>query len=91
MKNTNGMIRLIIQLALILVAAVAAWGAIRHQVVNTVDDVKYIKEVELPKIDKDKLDKAIFDMHAAEQVRSWEKLDKTMVRFEEKLDKALEK
>ena len=88
MKNTNGTVRLILQIGLILIAAVAAWGAIRHQVIDNTDDIKCIKEVDMPKMDEAKLDNAVFKMYLDQQKEADKKRD---TKLDKILDKVLEK
>ena len=90
MKNTNGTVKLIIQLALILIAAVAAWSAVRHQVVDNTDDIKVIKEVEIPKIDAAKLDKEVFSMYLDQQKEADAKQERMLDKMDGKLDKVLQ-
>lgn len=59
MKNTTGTVRLLVQIGMILLAAAVIWGAVRHQVVDNTEDIKVIKEVDIPKIDEGKLDKVL--------------------------------
>ena len=91
MKNTTGTVRLLVQIGMILLAAAAIWGAVRHQVIDNTDDIKIIKEVDIPKIDAAKLDKEVFQMYLDQEHVADEKSDKKLDRIEGKLDKVLEK
>ena len=84
MKNTNGTVRLVVYIGVILLGFAAVWGAVRHQVSDTVDDVKVIKEIDLPK----KLDKEVFSMYLDQQQRADDKRDEKLDKI---LDKVLEK
>lgn len=91
MKNTDGTIRLLIQIAMILVAAAVVWGAVRHQVVDNTDDIDDIKTIDLPKIDAAKLDKEVFSMYLKQEKEADDKRDGFLNKMDEKLDKVLEK
>ena len=87
MKNTNGTVRLLVQVGVILLAGAAIWGAVRHQVVDNTDDIKVIKESDMPK----KLDKEVFSMYLDQRQKADDKRDKKLDKMDEKLDKALAK
>ncbi len=88
-KNTqyNGTIRLLVYVGVILLGIAAVWGAVKLQVGVTADDVKAIKEIDLPK----KLDKEVFQMYLDQEQIANDKSDAQRNRIEVKLDKALEK
>ena len=84
MKNTNGTVKLLVQLGLILLAAAVVWGAVRHQVSDNADDIEVIQTVDMPK----KLDKEVFQMYLDQEQKANEKTDKKLDKI---LDKVLEK
>ena len=83
----NGTIRLLVYVGVILLGIAAVWGAVKLQVGVTADDVKAIKEIDLPK----KLDKEVFQMYLDQEQIANDKSDAQRNRIEVKLDKALEK
>ncbi len=88
MKNTNGTVKLLVYIGIILLGFAAVWGAVRHNVVDNTEDIKTIKEVDLPKIDEEKLDNAVFKMYLDQQKEADEKRD---TKLDKILDKVLEK
>ena len=84
MKNTNGTVKLIVYIGVILLGFAAVWGAVRHNVVDNTEDIKVIKEVDMPK----KLDKEVFQMYLDQEQKADEKTDKKLDKI---LDKVLEK
>ncbi len=55
-KDSNGTLRLIAYIGSIILGVAAVWGAVRHNVADNTEDIKTIKEIDLPKIDEEKLD-----------------------------------
>ena len=91
MKNTDGTIRLLVQVGMILLAAAVVWGTVRHNVADNTEDIKVIKEVDIPKIDKDKLDKEVFSMYLKQEKEADDKRDVFLNKMDDKLDKVLAK
>lgn len=84
-RQINGTFKFIIQIVLgTVVAAAVVWGAVRHQVDDNTDDIKIIKEVDIPA----KLDKEVFQMYLDQEQKADEKTDKKLDKI---LDKVLEK
>ncbi len=88
-KGFNGMAKLLVQVAIVLLAAAVVWGAVRHQVADNTKDIDEIKTVDIVKIDEAKLDKEVFKMYAEQQQKASEKTDKMLDKIDGKLDKAL--
>ncbi len=87
MKNTNGTVKLLVYIGVILLGFAAVWGAVRHNVVDNTEDIKTIKEVDIPK----KLDKEVFSMYLDQRQKADDKRDDMLNKMDGKLDKALEK
>ncbi len=89
--QSNGMIRLLVYVGVILLAAAIMWGAVRHNVTDNSEAIVEIKTVTIPKLDRDKLDKEVFQMYLDQEQVADDKSDAKLNRIETKLDKALEK
>lgn len=87
----NGWTRLVIYVVVIAAAACIVWGSVRHQVVDSAEDIIEIKTVIIPA----KLDKEVFRMYLEQEekadVRRDKVLDDQFDKIDKKLDKALEK
>lgn len=75
----NGWAKVLVGLAVSLLAVAVAWGTVRNQVKTNSNTVEK------------KLDTAVFQMYLDQEKTANEKRDKTLERMEIKLDKALEK
>ena len=82
-NGINGWLKVIITIVVIGGTSLIAWGEMRIKVNKGETEVKRLDDV--------KVEKEVFEMHMAEQRRSNDKIDKTLIRMEEKLDKVIAK
>ena len=82
-NGLNGWLKVIITIVVIGGTSLIAWGEMRIKVTKGETEVKRLDDV--------KVEKEVFEMHMAEQMRSNDKIDKTLIRMEEKLDKVIAK
>jgi len=77
-NNTfNGWSKVLVGLAVSLVAIAVAWGTVRNQVATNSSNVEK------------KLDKEVFQMYCEQQKAASEKTDRTLEKIDGKLDKLI--
>ncbi len=85
----NGAAKLLVYLAVILVAVAAGWGVVKRQVTDNTKDIAEIRTVDIVGIEEAKLDKEVFGMYIEQRQKASEKTDKTLEKIDGKLDRLI--
>lgn len=79
--KVSGAAKLVVQLAVILVAVAVGWAVISHQVDDNTEDIE--------KVEAEKVDNDVFIMHCEQQKERDMKTDKWRDKIDGKIDKLL--
>jgi len=82
-QQLSGTARFICSLVVIVISVGIAWGVTRTQVCDNTDDIMTLE--------KEKLDKEIFNMYVKHQSIMAGKIDKNLEKIDGKIDEALKR